>query len=66
MMYRMMGGSWGNWDQMPDFMREMMQQYWGGLRPFWGFGGLLDLITSILVIVLLIAAIRWLWKKGEK
>lgn len=64
MMHRMMGSAWGNWDQMPDFMREGMQQYWGGLRPFWAFGGILDLITSLLVIALLVAVVRWLWKRG--
>lgn len=66
MIYRMMGGSWGNWDSMPDYMQKMMQKYWGGTSPFLGLGGLLDFITSILFIILLIAAIRWLWNKGGK
>ena len=63
MIMRMMGG-WSNWDSTPEFMQQMMQQYYGGLRPFWGLSGILDLVTSVLVIVFLIAAIRWLWKKG--
>ena len=32
---------------------------------FWVFG-LLCIITWILVIAVLIALIRWLWKKGDK
>ena len=60
-----MGSGWGNWDSMPDYMREMMQSYWGGTRAFWGINGILDFVTSVLWVVLLIAAIRWLWKKGN-
>ena len=66
MMYRMMGGSWGNWDSMPDYMKQMMQSYWGGTQAFWGLGGIVDFVTSILLVILLVAAIRWLWKKGGK
>jgi len=65
MMGNMMGSGWGNWDSMPDYMREMMQSYWGGTQPFWGVSGILDFVTSVLWVVLLIAAIRWLWKKGN-
>lgn len=67
MMRGMMGNGWyGDWNSMPDAMRQTMQQYWGGARPFLVLGGLLDFITQILFIVLLVAAIRWIWKKGEK
>ena len=66
MMGRMMGTPYGNWDSMPDYMQQMMQQYWGGLKPFWGLSGVMDIITQVLFIVLLIAAVRWLWKKGDK
>jgi len=66
MMYRMMGNSWGNWDSMPDYMKDMMQGYYGGTRSLWGFSGLMDFVVQVLIIVLLIAAIRWLWKKGDK
>jgi hypothetical protein len=66
MMYRMMGGPGANWDSMPDYMQNMMQKYWGGVGTFWGLAGLIDFITSILLMVLIIAAIRWLWKKGDK
>jgi len=40
---------------------------WAGNNPgaFWFFG-ILWLATWILVIVALIALIRWLWKKGDK
>jgi hypothetical protein len=61
-----MGWYGGNWDSAPDYMKQMMQSYWGGVQPFWGFTGVLDFIIKILIVVLLIAAIRWLWKKGEK
>ncbi|MBI2594409.1 hypothetical protein HYW39_01800 [Candidatus Curtissbacteria bacterium] len=41
--------------------------WWAGSNPnaFWLFG-LLWLVTWILVIVVLVALVRWLWKKGDK
>ena len=41
--------------------------WWAGdnAGAFWIFGALW-IVTWILVIVLLIALIRWLWKKGDK
>lgn len=61
------GGFYGdNWDTMPDYMKQMMQNYWVGTKPFLALGGILEFVTHILLIVLLIAAIRWLWKKGDK
>lgn len=66
MMNRMMlGPGWGSWDTMPDYMKQMMQSYWGGTRPFWAVSGVLDFVTSVLLIILLVAAIRWLWKRGS-
>jgi len=66
MMGRMlMGPGWGSWDTMPDYMKQMMQSYWGGTQSLWGISGILDFVTSVLWVVLLIAAIRWLWKKGN-
>lgn len=56
----------GDFNSMPDYMKQMMQSYYGGMRSFWGFAGFLDVATSILWIILLIAAIRWLWSKGGK
>ena len=68
MMGHMFNDSWygGGWDSMPDYMKQMMQNYWGGARPFVALGGVLEFVIQILFIVLLIAAIRWLWRKGEK
>lgn len=66
MMYRMMGGNWGNWDSMPDYMKDMMQGYWGGARPFWAVAGIFELVMSLLVIAVLIALVRYLWKLGDR
>lgn len=49
---RMMGGEWG-----------------GGYDMMNGFGGLhflFGIITWILLIALLLALVRWVWKKGDK
>ncbi len=62
----MMGNYYGSWDQVPDYMKQMMQSYYGGIAPFGGIFGLLQLITWILVLVLLVAAIRYLWIKGSR
>jgi len=60
-----MGTTYGNWDSMPDYMKQMMQNYYGGTRSLWGLSGVIDFVIQILFVVLLIAAIRWLWKKGS-
>lgn len=48
---------------------------WGNRPMMWGFGSdpgvfwffsILWVTTWVLVIVVLIALIRWLWKKGDK
>ena len=41
--------------------------WWAGNNSgaFWVFG-LLWIVTWILIIIVLIALIRWLWKKGDK
>mgnify|MGYP001583980508 CR=1 FL=1 len=59
-----MWGNYGNWDQAPDYMKQMMQKYYGGTAPFLGFAGVMEFITWILLVILLIAAIRYLWNKG--
>lgn len=68
MMGHMFDSGWygGNWDSAPDYMKQMMQGYYGGIRPFVQFAGLAHFITWLLVIFLLVAAIRYLWNKGEK
>lgn len=56
-----------NWGEMVKFMREMMWPYQTGLgRSFWGWHWIFELITWVLIIALLAAAVRWLWKKGDK
>ncbi len=67
MMGHMFGNGWseGNWDSMPEYMREMMQNYYGGASFLWQFAGILDFITQILFVILLLTAIRWFWKKGR-
>lgn len=42
-----------------------------GYNPAWMMGGLqfvgiFNLITWVLLVILLIAVIRWVWKKGDK
>lgn len=55
------------WGEMADMMREMMWPYQTGAgRAFWGFHWVLEFITWVLLIVLLVAASRYLWKKGDK
>jgi len=50
-------GYWGN--------HPMMWWMDGNSGALWFFG-ILWLVTWILVIIALIALIRWLWKKGDK
>ena len=42
--------------------------WWGGSggSSFFWFHAILALITWVLVIIVLIALIRWFWKKGDK
>lgn len=66
-MYRMMmGPGWGSWETLPDYMKRMMQSYYQGTSGLWGLSGILDFVASVLWVVLLLAAIRWLWQKGGK
>jgi hypothetical protein len=69
----MMGNFFGNgngyageWDSMPDYMQNMMQNYYGGNQFFWQFTGVFHFVTWILLIILLVALIRWTWNKGNK
>lgn len=63
--------------EMVQLMREMMKP--GGIADVWmrpyregpgavffQFHWILELVTWILLIALLVAAIRWLWKKGNR
>lgn len=62
-----LGLSNGEVDSMTELMREMMWPYQSGLgRSFWGFHWVLEFITWVLIIALLVAAIRYLWKLGDK
>ncbi|MBI2007319.1 MAG: hypothetical protein HYS83_01275 [Candidatus Blackburnbacteria bacterium] len=55
------------WREMAGFMREMMGPYRaGGGYWFWQLHWVLELLTWVLFTALLVAAIRWLWKKGNK
>jgi len=62
----MMYGGFGNYDSLPDYMKQMMQSYYGGVSPFAGFAGIFELIHWILIAALLVVAIRYLWNKGGK
>lgn len=56
-----------DWNSMPGYMQDMMQSYAaGGGGLFFRLGGIFELVTWVLVIILLVAAIRLLWKKGSK
>ncbi|OGD82820.1 hypothetical protein A3A54_02425 [Candidatus Curtissbacteria bacterium RIFCSPLOWO2_01_FULL_39_62] len=39
---------------------------WNNLMGGWGVFGILWLLTWVLIIIALVALIRWLWKKGDK
>ncbi len=56
----------GNWDSMPDYMQKMMQDYYAGNQILWRFSGLMDFILWSLLVILLVALIRWVWRKGDK
>lgn len=56
----------GNWDDMPDYMQKMMQNYYGNNQLLWTVSPILSFAVQILLIVLLIAVIRWVWRKGSK
>ena len=49
------------------FLGKHPMMFWMGNNSgvFWFFG-ILWLVTWILVIITLVAFIRWLWKKGDK
>lgn len=60
---------------MGDFTNQTADQTWhcpmmGGLSSLGGgwmwFGGVFWLVTWILVVAVLVALLRWLWKKGGK
>ncbi len=65
-------GDFGNsagsgWGGMAEVMREMMGPYRsGGGAVYWQFHWILELLTWGLVIALLVAAFRWLWRKGDE
>ena len=63
-----MFGSWngGSWDTAPDYMKQMMQSYYGGMSGFLPYSGIIHVLTWLLLAALLIAAIRYLWNKGGK
>jgi len=58
-------GSWSQSGYGPWTGHPMMWWSGGNQNVAW-FGGLLWLVTWILVIVVLVALARWLWKKGDK
>jgi len=66
MMGRIMYGGLGNYDSLPDYMKQMMQGYYGGMSSLLPYTGIIHLISWILIAALLVAAIRYLWNKGGK
>ncbi len=65
MMGGMMRTQFNNWDSMPDYMQQMMQSYYGGVKPFGAFIGLMELVTWVLVMALLVTLIRYFWNKAK-
>ena len=56
----------GDWNSMADFMKEMMRPYQsGGGLVFWQLHWFFELVTWVLIIALLVALVRYLWKKGN-
>lgn len=62
-----LGTNEAGWGSMSDMMESMMLPYQnGGGRVFWGLHWILGLATWILIVAVLVALVRWLWKKGNK
>ena len=60
-------GNSENWGQMGDLMQKMMRPYTNGLGGYyWQINWIIELTISLLLIALLVSAIRYLWKKGDK
>lgn len=55
----------GNWDDRYFYGRPMMWGFGGGQSGL-VVGSVFSVITWILVIMVLVALFRWLWKKGNK
>lgn len=54
-------------ETMTNIMKDMMWPYRTGAgRVYWQFHWILELLTWGLVIALLVAAVRWLWRKGDE
>lgn len=64
MMGMMNFGYNGDWNNVPQYMQQMMQNYYGGIAPFSSIFGVMQFLTWVLVLILLFAAIRFLWNKG--
>lgn len=60
------GSYGGDWNNVPSYMQQMMQNYYGGIAPFSSLFGVMHFIAWVLVMILIIAAIRYLWNKGGK
>lgn len=58
-------GYYGNWDSLPESMRQMMQQYYQNASPYWPILGLMQFIAWILVMALVVSLIRYFWLKGN-
>ncbi|OGM55956.1 hypothetical protein A3F62_05270 [Candidatus Woesebacteria bacterium RIFCSPHIGHO2_12_FULL_44_11] len=56
----------GNWEGLPDYMQQMMKSYYGGLQPFGAVFGIFHLVSWVLVILILVALFRLVWKRGSK
>ena len=61
-----MGVYSGNWSDMPEGMQNMMQNYYGGMYQYGNWYGLGHLVICVLVIALLVALVRYVWKLGDK
>lgn len=64
------------WGASPDPQGYYDDRFWSSRPMMWGWAnqnptlwwlhGILAFATWILVIIVLIALVRWLWKKGDK
>lgn len=55
----------GDWNNVPNYMQQMMQNYYGGIAPFGGLLGFLQVVICLLLIVLLVVLIRYFWLKAK-
>ncbi|MDO8503973.1 MAG: hypothetical protein Q7S60_04790 [bacterium] len=55
-----------DWDKMAEVMQKSGCGNWAGGSYLWQGHLILGVVTWVLLIAVLVALFRWLWKKGNK